>query len=80
MKSAYEKAMERLEKESGPTGKLSDEQRNQIAEIDRKFDALVAEHKLSSEHKARAATTAAELEQAFNDYRSGKMGAIEREH
>lgn len=63
MKSAYEKAMERLEKESGPTAKLNDEQRRRIAEIDRKYDALVAEHKLSAQSKIASAGTALELEQ-----------------
>ena len=47
MKSAYEKAMERLEAERGAVRKLSDEQKVRIAEIDRKFDALVAEKTLS---------------------------------
>ena len=58
MKSAYEKAMERLEQESGPTKKLSDEQRDALAEIDRKFDAQIAEQKLHYEGKIAAATTA----------------------
>jgi hypothetical protein len=49
MKSAYEKAMERLERESGPIRKLTDEQRAKIAEIDRKYDAQIAEQKLAFE-------------------------------
>lgn len=63
MKSSYEKAMERLERESGPTVKLNDEQRRRIAEIDRKYDALVAEHKLSAQSKAATVGTALEYEQ-----------------
>jgi hypothetical protein len=42
MKSAYELAMERLEKES-PSTKLSDEQKAEIAEIDNACKAKVAE-------------------------------------
>ena len=34
MKSAYELAMERLEKESGPSKKLTDEQKASIADIE----------------------------------------------
>lgn len=57
MKSAYELAMERLEKESGPTRKLSDEQKTRIADLERRFDARIAEQKLSYEDKFRAAQT-----------------------
>lgn len=42
MKSAYELAMEKLE-QSNPQPKLSDEQRQLIAEIDGKFKAKIAE-------------------------------------
>ncbi len=57
MKNAYELAMERLEKESGPTKKLSNEQKAAIAELDRRFDARIAEQKLSYEDRFRAAQT-----------------------
>ena len=57
MKNAYELAMERLEKESGPTKKLSDEQKARIAELQKRFDARIAEQKLSYEDKFRAAET-----------------------
>ncbi|MCX5757603.1 MAG: hypothetical protein NTU83_03675 [Candidatus Hydrogenedentes bacterium] len=57
MKSAYELAMERLDKESGPTRKLSDEQKARIAELERRFDARIAEQKLAYEDKFRAAET-----------------------
>jgi len=57
MKSAYELAMERLEKTSGPTKKLSDGQKVQIAELEKRFDARIAEQKLSYENKFRAAET-----------------------
>ncbi len=64
MKSAYELAMERMERESGPSRKLSDHQKEAIAEIDKKYDAKVAEQRLLGEGRIQSATTAAELEQA----------------
>ena len=45
MKSAYELAMERLEK-NAPTVALTEEQKAQIAEIDSTFKARVAEREL----------------------------------
>ena len=45
MKSAYELAMERLEK-SAPTLTLTDEQKQQIAEIESNFKARMAEKEL----------------------------------
>jgi len=45
MKSAYELAMEKLE-HSNPQPKLSDKQRQLIAEIDDKFKAKIAEKEL----------------------------------
>lgn len=45
MKSAYELAMERLQKTS-PTVALSDEQKAQLAEIDSQFKAKIAEREL----------------------------------
>lgn len=63
MKSAYELAMERLEKSSGPTRKLSDEQKGRIAEIDKKYAARAAELKLSLEQKMSAAASAEEQAQ-----------------
>lgn len=62
MKSAYEKAMERLEQESGPTKKLSDEQRETLAEIDRKFDAQIAEQRLHYDGKIATAASPDEYE------------------
>jgi len=62
MKSAYELAMERLEKESGPTRKLTDEQKAQVAEIDRLYDAKAAEAKITYEQKIASAANPEELE------------------
>ena len=45
MKSAYELAMERLEKQS-PSAKLTEKQRAEIAEIDKVFRAKIAEKEL----------------------------------
>lgn len=45
MKSAYELAMERLEK-SEPQKKLSDEQKAEIAAIDDRFKAKIAEREV----------------------------------
>jgi len=64
MKTAYELAMERLEKDSGTTKKLSDAQRARIAEIDKKYDAKVAESRLKLDSSASAATTVEELNAA----------------
>jgi hypothetical protein len=45
MKSAYDLAMERLEKQS-PSVKLTEEQRAQLAEIDSLYKARIAEREL----------------------------------
>jgi hypothetical protein len=45
MKSAYELAMERLEKQS-PSVKLTDSQRSQLAEIDSLYKSKIAEKEL----------------------------------
>jgi hypothetical protein len=62
MKSAYELAMERLEKNSGPTRRLTDEQKARIAEIEKIYEAKVAETRLSFDAKLRGATTMDEYE------------------
>ncbi len=63
MKSAYEIAMERLEKEAGPTRKLTDEQRKQIAEINNKYEAKIAEQKLKIESEIATAASVQERNQ-----------------
>lgn len=45
MKSAYELAMERLNKAS-PVAKLTDKQKKELAEIDSKYAAKIAEREL----------------------------------
>lgn len=55
MKSAYEIAMEKLNASSGPVKTLSDEQKEQVAEIDKSCDAKIAETKLAFDEKVAAA-------------------------
>lgn len=64
MKNAYEIAMRRLERESGPTRTLTDEQKQAIAEIDRRYDARAAEAKLTADSARAAATSQEEFDQA----------------
>ena len=45
MKSAYELAMERLNK-TAPSAKVSDKQKKQLAELDSKYAAKIAEREL----------------------------------
>jgi hypothetical protein len=64
MKSAYELAMERLEKQS-PSSKLTDDQRSQLAEIDSLYKSKIAERELlltDEIRRERAAGKAAEVE------------------
>ena len=63
MKSAYELAMERLEKKA-PTVALTDEQKQQIGEIDSTFKARIAERELFLKDQIRKAQDAGNLEEA----------------
>jgi hypothetical protein len=63
MKSAYEIAMEKMAKESGPTGTLNDEQRDRVAEIDSTYDARVAAVKLDADTKLAGAASMEEFNQ-----------------
>jgi hypothetical protein len=54
MKSAYELAMERLQKTS-PSFSLTDEQKNELAELDSKYRAKVAEKELFLKEQIRKA-------------------------
>jgi hypothetical protein len=65
MKSAYELAMERLQKDS-PTQVLTEEQRKEIAEIDSLYRARIAERELLLKEQIQKETAAgkfAEVEQ-----------------
>ena len=63
MKSAYELAMERLEKKT-PTVALSAEQKAQIAEIDSTFKARMAERELFLKAEIAKATQAGNVDEA----------------
>ena len=72
MKSAYEIAMARLEKERGPTKKLTDEQKAQVAEIEIKCAAKIAEKKLAYETEIAGAESPEDMEKI----RANFVGAI----
>lgn len=52
MKSALELAMERFG--GGPVRELTDEQKEALAEVDRRFDAKIAEARIRTEPKLNA--------------------------
>lgn len=65
MKSAYELAMERLQKQT-PSVQLTDDQRREIAEIDSQYRAKIAERELLLEDQIRreqASGNIAEIDQ-----------------
>jgi hypothetical protein len=63
MKSAYELAMERLEKKV-PSVALTAEQKAQIAEVDSTFKARIAERELFLKGEINKAQTAGNVEEA----------------
>ena len=63
MKSAYELAMERLEKAS-PSVALTEEQKKEIAEVDATYRAKIAEKELFLKEQIRKAQGAGKLEEA----------------
>lgn len=67
MKSAYEIAMARLEKEAGPSRKLTDAQKAQIADIEKRFGARVAEERLSFDARMAKAASFEEAQQLQRD-------------
>jgi hypothetical protein len=62
MKSAYELAMERLQKAS-PSVSLTDEQKAQIAEIDSTFRAKIAEREVFLKDQIQKAQSANKFEE-----------------
>jgi hypothetical protein len=62
MKSAYELAMERLQKNQ-PSVALTTEQKEQLAEIDSTFKAKIAEKELFLRDEIRKAQAAGKLEE-----------------
>jgi hypothetical protein len=63
MKSAYELAMERLEK-AAPSISLTDDQKKQIAEIDSVYRAKIAEREVFLKDQVRNAQIAGNSEEA----------------
>jgi hypothetical protein len=63
MKSAYELAMERLQKGS-PSLALSDEQKKELAEVDSKYRAKIAEKELFLKQQIRKAQTEGKIDDA----------------
>lgn len=75
MKSAYERAMEKMDAASGPLKSLSDEQKERVAEIDKKYDAKSAETKLS--HDEKLATAPPETRQALQEEMTSELARWE---
>jgi len=63
MKSAYELAMERLEK-SAPSVTLTEEQKAQIADVDSSYRAKIAEKELFLKDQIRKARSGGSFEEA----------------
>ena len=63
MKSAYQLAMERLEK-AAPSISLSEDQKNEIAEVDSVYRAKIAEREVFLKYQIRKAQIAGNLEEA----------------
>jgi hypothetical protein len=62
MKSAYELAMERLSK-TAPLAKVTDEQKKQLAELESKYSAKIAERELFLKGEMAKAAARGEYEQ-----------------
>jgi hypothetical protein len=62
MKSAYELAMERLEKAS-PSLSLTDDQKKELAEVDSVYRAKIAEKELFLKNQIRNAQAAGKVEE-----------------
>ena len=63
MKSAYELAMERLAKES-PQESITDQQKQDIAEIEKKYSSKIAEREVFLKSKIQEAISTGEFEEA----------------
>ncbi|HLP26445.1 MAG TPA: hypothetical protein VK477_12255 [Acidobacteriota bacterium] len=64
MKSAYELAMERLAKSDPSSGKLTAEQKQRLAEIDRVFQGKIAEREIFLKQQLDAALAKQEFDEA----------------
>ena len=63
MKSSYELAMERLTK-TAPASKLTVAQKKQLAELDSKYTAKIAEREIALKGEINAANLAGDIEKA----------------
>lgn len=63
MKSSYELAMERLNK-TAPDVKLTASQKSQLAELDSKYTAKIAEREIALKGEINSATAAGDFEKA----------------
>lgn len=78
MKSAYELAMERLEKEDPSANKpLTDEQREQLAELDTVYAAKIAEREVFL--KGKLATAAPEEKEQMREQLKQERLRLEEE-
>jgi hypothetical protein len=66
MKSSYELAMERLNK-SAPTVKLTDAQKKQLAELDSKYAAKIAEREIALNGEIAKAADDVEKEESLRE-------------
>jgi hypothetical protein len=80
MKSAYELAMERLEKAS-PSISLSEEQKKEIAEVDSVYRAKIAEKEVFLRDQIRKAHTARNLDevQSLEEQLASEMRRLQEE-
>lgn len=62
MKSAYELAMERLNKTTPPAAKMTDAQKKQLAELDAKYAAKIAEREIFLKDERAAAAAKGDYE------------------
>jgi hypothetical protein len=76
MKSAFELAMSRLEKES-PAQKLTDDQKSQLAQVDVEINAKIAERKLLLEQEIRKAAGDRESEAQLRKQLSMELARLE---
>lgn len=80
MKSAYELAMEKLE-QSAPSVKLTDEARAQLADIDEKFRAKIAERELFLDDLIAKATSEGRISELpeISEQKTREIAKLERQ-
>ena len=80
MKSAYELAMERLQKAS-PSLSLTEEQKKELAELDSKYRAKIAEKELFLKDQIRKAQTAGKADDvdSLQKQLASEIGRLQQE-